>query len=48
MNRGRQDGCGNPFKDGGGLHSDMRLYQTKGIVSVVMVNSTEFNDRVEN
>ncbi len=33
------------FKEGGGggFHSEMRLYSTKGIASVVMVNSTEFN-----
>ncbi len=33
------------FKEGGGggFHSEMRLYMTKGIASVVMVNSTEFN-----
>jgi CubicO group peptidase (beta-lactamase class C family) len=32
------------FKEGGGggFHSEMRLYQTKGIASVVMVNSTGF------
>jgi hypothetical protein len=33
------------FKEGGGggFHSEMRIYPTKGIASVVMVNSTEFN-----
>jgi D-alanyl-D-alanine carboxypeptidase len=33
------------FKEGGGggFHSEMRLYPTKGIASTVMVNSTEFN-----
>lgn len=33
------------FKEGGGggFHSEMRLYPTKGIASVVMVNSTEFS-----
>jgi D-alanyl-D-alanine carboxypeptidase len=33
------------FKEGGGggFHSEMRLYLTKGIASVVMVNCTEFN-----
>jgi D-alanyl-D-alanine carboxypeptidase len=31
------------FKEGGGggFHSEMRLYSTKGVASVVMVNSTE-------
>lgn len=33
------------FKEGGGggFHSEMRLYPTKGIASVVMANSTTFN-----
>jgi len=33
------------FKEGGGggFHSRIRLYPTKGIASVVMVNSTEFD-----
>ena len=33
------------FKEGGGggFHSEMRLYPMKGIASVVMVNSTEFD-----
>lgn len=35
------------FKEGGGggFHTEMRLYPSKGIASVVMVNSTEFNSR---
>jgi hypothetical protein len=33
------------FKEGGGggFHSEMRLYRGKGIGSVVMVNSTDFD-----
>jgi CubicO group peptidase (beta-lactamase class C family) len=33
------------FKEGGGggFHSEMRIYRTKGIGSVVMVNSTQFD-----
>jgi len=33
------------FKEGGGggFHSEMRIYPTKGIASVVLANSTEFN-----
>lgn len=33
------------FKEGGGggFHSEMRLYPSRGIASVVMVNSTDFN-----
>ena len=33
------------FKEGGGggFHSEMRIYPTKGIASVVMANDTEFN-----
>ena len=33
------------FKEGGGggFHSEMRIYPTQGIASIVMVNSTEFN-----
>jgi hypothetical protein len=35
------------FKEGGGggFHSEMRLYQEKGIGSVVMVNCTTFDSR---
>jgi CubicO group peptidase (beta-lactamase class C family) len=42
---GEVDGAVYFFKEGGGggFHSEMRLYPTKGIASVVMVNSAEFN-----
>jgi D-alanyl-D-alanine carboxypeptidase len=35
------------FKEGGGggFHAEMRLYPTKGIASVVMVNNTQFDSR---
>ena len=35
------------FKEGGGggFHSEMRIYPTKAVSSVVMVNGTEFNSR---
>jgi D-alanyl-D-alanine carboxypeptidase len=33
------------FKEGGGggFHSEMRIYPTRGLASVIMVNGTEFN-----
>jgi CubicO group peptidase (beta-lactamase class C family) len=42
---GETDGAVYFFKEGGGggFHSEMRLYPTTGIASVVMVNSAEFN-----
>ena len=42
---GETDGTEYLFKEGGGggFHSEMRIYRTKGIASIVMVNSTEFN-----
>jgi len=42
---GETDSVAYFFKEGGGggFHSEMRIYPTKGIASVVMVNSTEFN-----
>ena len=42
---GRVDGKTYLFKEGGGcgFHSEMRLYGAKGIGSVVMVNSTQFD-----
>jgi len=42
---GETQGTGYLFKEGGGggFHSEMRLYPTKGIGSVVMVNNTEFH-----
>jgi hypothetical protein len=42
---GKADGAVYFFKEGGGggFHSEMRLYPTTGIASVVMVNSAEFN-----
>ena len=42
---GETNGAAYFFKEGGGggFHSEMRIYPTKGIASVVMVNSTEFN-----
>lgn len=42
---GETDGAAYFFKEGGGggFHSEMRIYPTKGIASIVLVNSTEFN-----
>jgi D-alanyl-D-alanine carboxypeptidase len=42
---GETNGVAYFFKEGGGggFHSEMRLYLTKGIASVVMVNRTNFN-----
>lgn len=42
---GETDGAVYFFKEGGGggFHSEMRIYPTQGIASIVMVNSTEFN-----
>jgi len=42
---GEADGAVYFFKEGGGggFHSEMRLYPTTGIASVVMANSAEFN-----
>lgn len=42
---GETNGAAYFFKEGGGggFHSEMRIYPAKGIASVVMVNSTEFN-----
>jgi D-alanyl-D-alanine carboxypeptidase len=42
---GETQGVGFFFKEGGGagFHGEMRLYPTKGLASVVMVNSTAFN-----
>jgi D-alanyl-D-alanine carboxypeptidase len=42
---GKTQGVDYFFKEGGGagFHGEMRLYPTKGLASVVMVNSTEFN-----
>jgi CubicO group peptidase (beta-lactamase class C family) len=42
---GKVDGTTFFFKEGGGggFHSEMRLYGTEGIGSVVMVNSTQFD-----
>jgi hypothetical protein len=42
---GETDGTVYFFKEGGGggFHSEMRLYPTKGIASVVMANSVELN-----
>jgi len=42
---GETNGANYLFKEGGGggFHSEMRIYPTKGIASVVMVNSTQFN-----
>jgi CubicO group peptidase (beta-lactamase class C family) len=41
---GETHGLAYLFKEGGGcgFHSEMRVYPTKGLASVVMVNSTEF------
>jgi len=42
---GEADGEAYWFKEGGGggFHSEMRIYQNKGIATVVLVNSTGFN-----
>jgi D-alanyl-D-alanine carboxypeptidase len=42
---GKTQGVGYFFKEGGGagFHGEMRLYPTKGLASVVMVNSTAFH-----
>ena len=42
---GETDGAAYFFKEGGGggFHSEMRIYPTKGIASIVLANSTEFN-----
>lgn len=42
---GQAHGASYLFKEGGGggFHSEMRLYPSRGMASVVMVNSTEFN-----
>lgn len=42
---GETDGAVYFFKEGGGggFHSEMRIYPTKGIASIVLANSTEFN-----
>jgi CubicO group peptidase (beta-lactamase class C family) len=44
---GKVNGTAYFFKEGGGggFHSEMRLYQEKGIGSVVMVNCTTFDSR---
>ena len=44
---GETDGVVYLFKEGGGggFHSEMRLYPTRGIGTVVIVNATEFDTR---
>jgi D-alanyl-D-alanine carboxypeptidase len=44
---GYLDGIKYFYKEGGGggFHSEMRIYPTEQIASVIMVNSTEFNSR---
>ena len=42
---GETDGSAYYFKEGGGggFHSEMRIYPSLGIASVVMANATQFN-----
>jgi D-alanyl-D-alanine carboxypeptidase len=42
---GETDGVPFFFKEGGGggFHSMMRVYKTRGVASVVMTNATNFN-----